>query len=56
MQAVLYHSGVISHIVRAIMQDTTQLGLNFHQEVIDNEQSHSNYVNNGDNGISECNS
>jgi hypothetical protein len=38
------------------MQDTTQPGLNFHQEVVDNEQSNFNHLANSDNGISECGS
>ncbi len=56
MQAVLYRFGVIYRIVWATMQDTTQPGLNFHQEMEDNEQSNFDHIDNSDNGISECDS
>ena len=56
MQVVLYHSGIIYPIAWVIIQDMMLPGLNFHQEVVDNEQSNSNHVNNSDNGISGCDS
>jgi hypothetical protein len=42
MQVVQCHSGIIYHIAWATIQDTTQPGLNFHQEVVDNERIDSN--------------
>ena len=51
-----FHSGVIYHSVWATIQDMMQPGLNFLQEVVDNEQINSNHVNNSDNGINECDS